>query len=300
METVVGLDTHGHFKTGKDAHMGDFQTPSLAASWNRSFGTVSVSDAHQDLVDAIQGRRLGTAFQPIVDLVRGRILGVEALVRPRPTPSFSTPAELFDRAEQLGLLWILEDAIRRATFRAANPWPEATLLFLNTTPDVIAHESFPDTLLDAASEIAELSPDRLVIEITERSTETNLSRVRDAIDVLRSRGVQIALDDVGAGENGLKRITQVRPDWLKLDRGLIAGIDSDPVRQHLVRSLVDFASSTGVGVIAEGIERRAELSMIVSLGVGHAQGFLIGCPSNRRAATDAGAVNRTIAALAQS
>lgn len=280
--------------------MGDFQTPSWAPSWNRSFGTVSICDAHQDLVDAIQGRRLGTAFQPIVDLVRGRILGVEALVRPRPTPSFRTPAELFDRAEQLGLLWILEDAIRRATFRAAHPWPEGTLLFLNTTPDVIAHESFPDTLLDAASQIADLTPDRLVIEITERAADTHLSRVRDAVDVLRARGVQIALDDVGAGENGLKRITQVHPDWLKLDRGLIAGIDADPVRQHLVRSLVDFASSTGVGVIAEGIERRAELSTVVALGVSCAQGFLIGCPSNRRAATDAGPVNRTIAALARS
>lgn len=280
--------------------MGDFQPLSRAPSWNRSFGTVSISDAHQDLVDTIQGRHLGTAFQPIVDLVRGRILGVEALVRPRPTPSFRTPAELFDRAEQLGLLWILEDAIRRATFRAAHPWPEGTLLFLNTTPDVIAHESFPETLLDAASQIADLTPDRLVIEITERAADTHLSRVRDAVNVLRARGVQIALDDVGAGENGLKRITQVHPDWLKLDRGLIAGIDSDPVRQHLVRSLVDFASSTGVGVIAEGIERRAELSTVVALGVSCAQGFLIGCPSNRRAATDPGPVNRTIAALARS
>ena len=264
-----------------------------------SFVSVGISQSHQDLIDAIQGRRLGAAFQPIVDLTRSRILGVEALVRPRPTASFSTPSELFDRAEQLGLLWSLEDAIRRATFRAASPWPEATLLFLNTTPDVMAHPMFADALLDAASEIADLSPDRLVIEITERAADTHLSRVREASDLLRSRGVQIALDDVGAGENGLKRITQVRPDWLKLDREMISGIDRDPIRQHLVRSLVDFASSAGVGVIAEGIERRAELSTVVSLGVEYAQGFLIGCPSSRQNATDCGAVDRTLAALAQ-
>lgn len=276
--------------------MGDLSAP----SWKRAFGSASITSVHQDLIEAIQGRQLGAAFQPIVDLTRSRIMGVEALVRPRPTPSFSTPIELFDRAEQLGLLWSLEDAIRRATFRAASPWPDGTLLFLNTTPDVVAHQAFTDALLDAAWEIAGLLPDRLVIEITERSSETHLSRVREAVERLRARGVGIALDDVGAGENGLKRITQVRPDWLKLDRELIAGIDRDPMRQHLVRSLVDFASSAGVGVIAEGVERRAELSTVVSLGVEHAQGFLIGCPSDRRNATDACAVDRTLAALARS
>lgn len=272
---------------------------SKATAWTLPSPLPSVSDAHQDLVDAICGRRLGAAFQPIVDLTLGRLAGVEALVRPRPTPSFRTPTELFDRAEQLGMLWMLEDAIRRATFRAATPWPDGTLLFLNTMPDVVIHPAFADTLLDAAMEIADLGPERLVIEITERSSEAHFTRIRHAVEELRGRGVQIALDDVGAGSNGLNRITQVRPNWLKLDRELIAGIDTDPIRQHLVRSLVDFAQSAGVGVIAEGIEKRAELSTVVSLGVSHAQGFLIGCPTNRRAATDAGAVNRTLAALAR-
>lgn len=273
---------------------------STVPAWGVPRPVTSVSDAHQDLVDTITGRRLGAAFQPIVNLERGRLTGVEALVRPSPTPSFSNPTELFDRAEQLGLLWMLEDAIRRATFRAAVPWPDDTLLFLNTTPDVVAHPSFADALLDAADQIGELPPERLVIEITERSSEAHFTRIQRSVETLRARGVQIALDDVGAGSNGLNRITQVRPNWLKIDRELIAGIDADPMRQHLVRSLVDFATSAGVGVIAEGIERRAELSTVVSLGVSHAQGFLIGCPSNRRAAIDSGVVNRTLAVLARS
>lgn len=259
----------------------------------------SVASAHHDLVDAISGRRMSAAFQPIVNIVAGKIEGVEALVRPSPTPSFSTPTELFDRAEQLGMLWMLEEAIRRVTFRAAAPWPEGVLLFLNTTPDVASHPAFADALLSAAEEIAGLGPERLVIEITERASETHFAEVRRSVDELRDRGVQIALDDVGAGSNGLNRISQIRPSWLKLDRELISGIERDPVRQGLVRSMVSFAEDAGVHVIAEGIERRAELGAIVELGITHVQGFLIGCPSTRHAAVDRSAVTRTLEALAR-
>lgn len=261
--------------------------------------TPTVSTCHQDLVEAVCGRRLDAAFQPIVDLANTRVAGLEALARPSPTPSFQTPTELFDKAEQLGMLWMLEDALRRATFRAASPWPDDLLLFLNTTPDVVTSPQFADVLLDAAIAIGGLTPERLVIEITERASDSHFTEIRRAVHALRERGVQIALDDVGAGSNGLNRIAQIRPNWLKLDRGLIVGIDRDPMRRHLVRSLVDFASSAGVRVIAEGIERRAELSSVVELGVEYAQGFLIGCPTSRSAASSSGAVTRTLAALAR-
>lgn len=267
--------------------------------WSFAKPTTSIAVAHHDLVEAIGGRRMSAAFQPIVDLSAGRLEGVEALVRPAPTPSFSTPSELFDRAEQLGMLWMLEDAIRRVTFRAAMPWPDDVLLFLNTTPDVAGHPAFADALLDSAGEIAGIGAERLVIEITERASETHFAQVRRAVDKLRERGVQIALDDVGAGSNGLNRISQLRPSWLKLDRELITGIESDPMRRHLVRSMVAFAEDAGVHVIAEGVERRAELGVIVELGITHVQGFLIGCPAARSVAMDAGAVRRTLAALAK-
>lgn len=273
--------------------MGYTKVPVWAFPKQRS----SVATAHHDLVDAITGRRMAAAFQPIVNIVEGRIAGVEALVRPAPTPSFSTPTELFDRAEELGMLWMLEEAIRRVTFRAAAPWPEGVLLFLNTTPDVAGHPAFAEALLSAAEEIAGLGPERLVIEITERASEARFAEVRRAVDELRERGVQIALDDVGAGSNGLNRISQLRPNWLKLDRELISGIESDTMRQGLVRSMVSFAEEAGIHVIAEGIERKAELGAIVELGITHVQGFLIGCPSTRHAAVDVGAVTRTLEAL---
>lgn len=269
---------------------------------NDPFGSAPsvVTMAHLDLIETISMRRLTPAFQPIVDLAKTRVAGLEALARPTPTPSFQTPAELFDRAQELGMLWAVEDAMRRATFRAASPWPDDLLLFLNTTPDVLAHQGFADALLDAASSIGGLAAENIVIEITERSADAQFSAMNRSIERLRSEGVQIALDDVGAGSNGLNRITQLRPAWLKLDRGLISGIDQDPIRRELVRSLVDFASRSDVRVIGEGVERRAELSTLVELGVGYAQGFLIGCPASKRAASDGAVVTRTLSALARS
>lgn len=259
----------------------------------------SIAATHHDLVEVITSRRMGAAFQPIVDVAAGRIAGVEALVRPAPTVSFTTPSELFDRAEQLGMLWMLEEAIRRVTFRAAAPWPDDVLLFLNTTPDVAGHPEFADALLGAAHEIAGLGPDRLVIEITERASQTRFEELLRAVAELRERGVQIALDDVGAGSNGLKRISELRPSWLKLDRDLVSGIESDPMRQRLVRSMVTFSEGAGISMIAEGIERRAELGTIVDLGISYVQGFLVGFPTTRGAAIAGGAVTRTLEALAK-
>ncbi|HEX6399702.1 MAG TPA: EAL domain-containing protein, partial [Actinomycetota bacterium] len=95
---------------------------------------------------------------------------------------------------------------------------------------------------------------------------------------LRDLGVRIAIDDVGAGYAGLSRIVVLAPDFIKLDRAVVAGVATDPFRRSLIQRMVSFASDVGIEVIAEGIETKADLEVLRSLSVPYGQGFLLGRP----------------------
>jgi EAL domain-containing protein (putative c-di-GMP-specific phosphodiesterase class I) len=92
--------------------------------------------------------------------------------------------------------------------------------------------------------------------------------------------VSLAVDDTGAGYASLHHILQLKPDLLKLDRGLTAEIDSDPVRRALGAALVRFADDIGAETVAEGIETPQSLDTVRSLGMHHGQGFVIGRPGS--------------------
>ncbi|MEM7623318.1 MAG: EAL domain-containing protein, partial [Planctomycetota bacterium] len=187
--------------------------------------------------------------------------------------------ELFDSAEDLNMLWDLECAARIAAIRTAESiLPEDALLFLNCTPEVFIDERFPRRLASDLKNAPGIDPDRVVVEITERSSEQISSELFAACEHVRSLGFQTAIDDVGAGSSGLNRLTGLTPNWLKLDRELIDGIDHDPVRLNLVRFMLNFARVSGASLIAEGIERPEELETLTRLGVPYAQGFLLARP----------------------
>ena len=118
----------------------------------------------------------------------------------------------------------------------------------------------------------------LIVEITEETLVSNDADVGEAIEALRERGAGLAVDDIGAGYSGLRQITTVLPDYLKLDRSLICGIDGDPDRAALVSALAGYASQVGSLLVAEGIEHLAELRCLQELGVPLVQGFYLAYP----------------------
>lgn len=118
----------------------------------------------------------------------------------------------------------------------------------------------------------------LVIEITEETLVNGDQELQSAIEPLRARGARLAVDDMGAGYSGLRQITTVRPSYLKLDRSLCMGIDSDPERGALVGALTGYAAQVGSLLIAEGIETSAELQTLRRLGVPLVQGFRLSRP----------------------
>lgn len=236
------------------------------------------TDRMQALRHTIDEGLVTAVYQPIVDLERAGICAYEALTRTAPESAFSNPAELFDAAEDLGMLWDLEMVTRRQTFRQAADWPAGVLLFLNCTPQVIADERFADTILAEVAAIPGLSPRRIVLEVTERSENQHVEGLHRQTMRLQQHGFQLAIDDVGAGTSGLNRIMLLRPQWLKLDRELVSDIDRDPVRTNLVRFLSHFAKLSGVSIIGEGVEREAELEQLIRLNVNCVQGYLLGKP----------------------
>lgn len=123
-----------------------------------------------------------------------------------------------------------------------------------------------------------ISPNRIVIEITERSMVTNTQVFLNAVAHYKSQGYQIAIDDVGACYSGLNVVCETHPHYLKIDMPLVRDIDSDQMKYALVKGLVEFAKNTSVRLLAKGIETDPELNMLLELGVDYGQGYLIGKP----------------------
>jgi EAL domain-containing protein (putative c-di-GMP-specific phosphodiesterase class I) len=118
----------------------------------------------------------------------------------------------------------------------------------------------------------------LIIEVTEETLVSAGSELQLAVAPLLARGAQLAVDDMGAGYSGLRQITSVRPAYLKLDRSLIAGIDTDDERAALVGALAGYAKQVGSLLVAEGVETEAELATVRRLGVPLVQGFYFSRP----------------------
>jgi EAL domain-containing protein (putative c-di-GMP-specific phosphodiesterase class I) len=124
-----------------------------------------------------------------------------------------------------------------------------------------------------------LKPERVVLEITEKSAIENYALFAEALADLTRLGFAIAVDDVGSGYSGLEKIAHLNPRYLKFDRELIRNIDSSYIRREMTRALKAFADRIGSTIIAEGIEREGELATLLELGIEYGQGFLLGRPS---------------------
>jgi EAL domain-containing protein (putative c-di-GMP-specific phosphodiesterase class I) len=118
-----------------------------------------------------------------------------------------------------------------------------------------------------------------LVEITEETLVGNTREVLWAGDALREQGARLAVDDIGAGYSGLRQLATLRPAYLKLDRGLVQGLEADPARASLVAAMTSYALATDALLIAEGVETEAELATLRDIGVRLIQGFLIARPA---------------------
>jgi len=144
-------------------------------------------------------------------------------------------------------------------------------LFLNVDPHDFSDPAFNEREVKY--------PERVVIEITERTAIRDYPKFREQLRAFREIGFRFAVDDAGSGYAGLGSIANLEPDFIKLDISLINGIDTNFIKQSLVETMVKFANDHGAMVIAEGVERAEEFKAVKDLGVHLVQGFFLHRPS---------------------
>ena len=234
-----------------------------------------------DLRASLRERGVYVDYHPIVVTETQEIYGYEALAR-GVMRSLRSPEVMFDVAAEADLVWELSRLCRsRAIEGMDTRLQPGELLFLNVDP-----HDFNDP---AFNEHEVKYPQRVVIEITERTAIKDYPKFRERLRAFREAGFRFAVDDAGSGYAGLGSIANLEPDYIKLDISLINGIDTNFIKQNLVETMVKFANDHGAMVIAEGVERAEEFKAVKELGVHLVQGFFLHRPSRAPAAAMAAA-----------
>lgn len=221
---------------------------------------------------------LHSLFQPIICLSERRILGYEALTRGPSNSPLHSPIALFAVARQAGRLSELEIACRQSACRRFNEQQLPGKLFLNVSPESLleaAHQ--PGRTLQLLQDFG-IPPSQVVIELTEQTPIDDFQLLQTALHHYRAMGFSIALDDLGAGYSSLRLWSELRPDYVKIDRHFIDGIHQDALKREFVGSILQIAKASRAQVIAEGIELPEELAVLTEMGVDLVQGYLLGRP----------------------
>lgn len=270
--TTVWLEVSGRLRLDDEGCPAGFEGTS------RSLGegekqTLARKAAKERIETMLTDKTFLIAFQPIHDLRTGAPAGVEALTRFLGDPG-RTPDIWFAEAFSVGLGTDLELLVVRAALCAAVKLPDHLYVSVNVSPATCLDPRLPGIIRNA-----EVAPERIVLEITEHASVVDYAPVTGAIEGLRRSGVRIAIDDTCSGFASMRHILEFQPEYIKIDRSVISGIDNDAGQRALGQSMVAFAGAINARIIAEGIETRNELTTVTELGMAAGQGYFLGRPT---------------------
>ncbi|MCO7577238.1 MULTISPECIES: bifunctional diguanylate cyclase/phosphodiesterase [Pseudomonas chlororaphis group] len=224
---------------------------------------------------------LHSLFQPIISLSQRRILGYEALSRGPSNSPLHSPVALFAVARQAGRLSELEFACRHSACKRFSEQQLPGKLFLNVSPESLLEATHqPGRTLQLLQDVG-IPPSQVVIELTEQTPIDDFQLLHNALHHYRDMGFSIALDDLGAGYSSLRLWSELRPDYVKIDRHFIDGIHQDALKREFVGSILQIAKASRAQVIAEGIEMLEELVVLSEMGVDLVQGYLLCRPQEQ-------------------
>lgn len=235
---------------------------------------------------------LRPVYQPIVHLTTGRVIGFEGLIRPSADSGFADPEGMFTAAETVGRTVELDLACLDAVVAGAAAIPNSQVLTVNLSPRTVEGPHFSAEALLAVFARYGVASQCVVVELTERENVEDIERLKTNLMALQRAGVRIAADDVGAGNAGLRLLSQVRFDVVKIDLSLVQDGSERDSSRAVLRSLLDLAGRWGVSVIAEGIETVSQLRTVRELGISAGQGYLLARPApyNSMSAVDLNAI----------
>jgi diguanylate cyclase (GGDEF)-like protein len=233
----------------------------------------------------IERRMLRPAYQAIVDLDTGRPKGFEGLVRPLGL-EFQDVSSLFRAAEATDRSVELDLACLEAVASGATDMPQDAYLSVNLSPPTLEAKLFrPNDLLAVLARNG-IPPRRTVVEVTEREHVEDFEQLRRNLEGCRALGMRIAIDDVGAGYAGLRLLSEIHFDIVKIDLSLVQGGVHRSTSLAVIRAVQDLARDAGSFVVAEGIETGDQLELVRSLGIPAGQGYLLSRPAAEPKAPD--------------
>lgn len=239
-------------------------------------------DIESRLEGAIQNDELSLLYQPIVDLKTKKIVSFEALVRwVHPTLGMLVPTEFVQIAEDLGLIDQLEIWVMRNAIKQYQSWckgaKDELAININLSPQHLVMEKHSALLVKTLQEVKN-AEDNIIIEVTESALSSSMVALEDLLKSLVKMGIKIAVDDFGTGHSTLSRLRTITAHSLKIDASFVEDIASDEKSAMIVKSLITLGHNLGMDVVAEGIERQTQLTLLTEMGCDRGQGYFFSKP----------------------
>lgn len=231
--------------------------------------------------DILDRRALSCVFQPILSFREHRIFGYEALIRGPKDSIFQSPVDLFDAADETGSLVELSLICINTVLKHFSALRLPGKLFLNLSPSVVTADGFDAMRARENLTRLGLRPENVVIELTEHQPTFSFQNVTDSLQIFRSMGFQVAIDDLGEGFSSLRLWSELKPAFVKADKHFVKGIANDPIKMQFLKAIQQIAETCGSQIVAEGIEDEADFQVVRELGIALGQGYFIGRPEEK-------------------
>ena len=232
----------------------------------------------QDILDALNQRRIQLAYQPIIETKSSRLHHYECLLRlRREDGEVISAGQFIMAAERLGLVHLLDRRALELASDTLNQEPGIHLA-LNVSAGTVKDE---ETASDYIAALKALGPhaEQITLELTETVALDDPAKASEFSNNVRALGCSFAIDDFGSGYTTFRNLMAIEADMIKIDGTLIEGIASDQNKQTFIRMMVDLAQTFGVKTVAEMVDDRADAEILRRLGVDYLQGFMFGVPS---------------------
>ena len=244
-----------------------------AASDDRSVAELSAA-----IEQVLASRALRPVFQPIFSMSTGQPVGYEGLVRPSEGAPFADANSLFAAAEAVDRTVELDLACLSIVAGGAQLADDDKYISVNLSPRTLESNEFHASELKAIFQRHRIPLERVVLELTERERVEDLDQLRRNVAACRRAGMRIAADDVGAGNAGLRLLSEIHFDIVKIDLSLVQGGALHDPSHAVLRALQELANQWRASIVAEGVETGEQLSVVRKLGIAAGQGYLLGRP----------------------
>ena len=239
-----------------------------------------LSPTREDLMSAIAKREISVVFQPQYDCKTGVMVGAEALARwDHPDYGIILPTEFRPMAESLDLIYELDTQVMETAIAEFSELPDAAhiKLSVNFSTQAAQNIDLPDLIIKAVQRHG-LQPDNLCIELTETALLTNLAQSLDSLNRIRMKGVNLAIDNFGAGHWSLSLLSKVPFTQLKIDTTIVESIDVDFFSHSVVKAVISLAKDLGIQTVASGASRDALVKILTDMDCDLVQGYALGGP----------------------